>query len=165
MVGHFIDLGLGIIKTVVLLHPHFRHLNILMGFETGMFQHFFRASHPASVDPHDHLSGFGGLDHPADMAPDAGQAEHPARPVLSQFESSQVGDLPHIRAAGAGKDKYLIGFAKALFFHGLLLLSLDHFFDLFHGGELPGHFHDSIHHQGRGDHYPVAADLFDVFYL
>jgi len=38
-------------------------------------------------------------------------------------------------------------------------------FDPFHGGNLPGHFHGSIHHQGRGDHHSIAADLFDVLYL
>jgi hypothetical protein len=42
---------------------------------------------------------------------------------------------------------------------------LNHFFNLFHGGKLPGHFHGSIHRQSRGDHHPVAADLFDVFYF
>ena len=36
MTGHFIDLGLGIIETVVLFDPHLRHLNILVGFEAGM---------------------------------------------------------------------------------------------------------------------------------
>jgi hypothetical protein len=42
---------------------------------------------------------------------------------------------------------------------------LDHFLDLFHGGNLPGHFHGSIHHQGRGDHHAIAADGFDILYL
>jgi hypothetical protein len=42
---------------------------------------------------------------------------------------------------------------------------LDHFLDLFHGRELPGHFHGSLHHQGRGDHHPVAADGFDIFHF
>jgi len=40
---------------------------------------------------------------------------------------------------------------------------LDHFLDLFHGGKLSGHFHGSIHHQGRGHHHSVTADGFDIF--
>jgi hypothetical protein len=42
---------------------------------------------------------------------------------------------------------------------------LDHFLDLFHGRKLSGHFHGSIHHQGRGHHHPVAADSFDILDL
>jgi hypothetical protein len=42
---------------------------------------------------------------------------------------------------------------------------LDHFLDLFHGEKLSGHFHGSIHHQGRSHHHPVAADGFDILDL
>jgi hypothetical protein len=99
------------------------------------------------------------------MAPDAGQAEHPAYSILSQFESRQVGDLSYIRAAGAGKDQYLVGFTKALFFHGLLLSSLDYFLDLFHGGKLSGHLYGSIYHQGRSHEDPGTGDRFNVLDL
>jgi len=164
MGGHSIDFGLGVIETMVLFDPHLRYLDILLGFETCMFQHLFRTGHRAAVDSHDHLSGFGGLDHPADVASDAGQAEHPAHSVLSQSKSGQVGDLPHIRAAGAGEEQYFIRFAEAFFFHGFLS-SLDHFLDLFHGGKLSGHLHGSIHHQGRRHHHTVVADGFDILDL
>ena len=42
---------------------------------------------------------------------------------------------------------------------------MDHFFNLFHGGKLPGHFYGAIHHQGRGHHHSVAADCFDILDL
>jgi hypothetical protein len=165
VIGHFVHIRFGVIETVVLLDSHLRHLDILVGLEACMFQYFFGAGHRAPVDPHDHFGGFGGFDHPAHMPPDAGQAIHFPHFILGQFQSRQVGDLSHVGTSGAGKNQNLIGLTETLFFHGLFLSLLHHFFDLFHGGKLSGHFHGSIHHQGRGHHHPVAADGFDIFDL
>jgi hypothetical protein len=37
--------------------------------------------------------------------------------------------------------------------------------DIFWFGDFSCDLNHSIHHQGRGDHHPVAADLFDVLHL
>ena len=42
---------------------------------------------------------------------------------------------------------------------------MDHFFDLFHGEKLPGHFHGSIHHQGRDHQDSRTGDRFDILDL
>jgi hypothetical protein len=135
-----------------------------MCFETGMFQHFFRASHRAAVDAHDHFPGFGGLDHPAHVPSDAGQAIHFADFILGQFQSRQVGDLSHVGTSGAGKDQDFIGFTKAFLFHSRAS-SLDPFLDFFRFGDLSRNLHHSIDNQGRGHHYAIAADSFDILHL
>jgi hypothetical protein len=165
MVSHLVYFRLGVIETVVFFNPHLGHLNILVDLEPGMLQDFLDAGYRAPVDPHDHFGGLSRFDHSAHVTPNAGQAIHSADFILGQFQPRQVGDLSYVGAAGAGKNQNLVWLARAFFFHGFILSLLNHFLDLFHRRKLPGHFYGPIHRQGRGDHHPIAADLFDVFYL
>jgi hypothetical protein len=72
--------------------------------------------------------------------------------------------LSYIRTPGVGKDQNFVWLTKAFLFDSLFP-SFEPFLNFFYSGYLAGNLDHSIDHQSRGDHDPVAADLFNILNL
>jgi hypothetical protein len=99
MIGHLTDICGIEIEIVILFNPKISDLNMLSDEKTGVFQRFGCTSNGAAIDADEQLACPGGLNHPADMAADASQAEVSPHTPLRQLNGRLVCDLTHIGTA------------------------------------------------------------------
>jgi len=104
MMNHLADIRRVEMEIMILFNSQIRDLNMLSDKKTGMLQRFGSTGNGAAIDTDEQLACPGGLDHPADMAADAGQAEVSPHTLLRQLDGCLVRNLTHIGAAGTCKN-------------------------------------------------------------